>query len=219
VKSLLIACDFDGTITTRDTLHVIVEAFGTRGVWAALEPRLRSGEMSVEQAMSEQFATVRATPQEVAALVRRDAPVREGFVEWVRWCRAEGHHLVVLSAGFRSVIEPVLAEAGVGDLEVVANDARFSRAGCELVWAERGERCGICDRMCKRWALNRRWTGQRLVYLGDGISDRCAARMADVVFARAGLAEHLAEEGVPFTPLHDFVQVRRDMEPLVRAAA
>jgi 2-hydroxy-3-keto-5-methylthiopentenyl-1-phosphate phosphatase len=61
VKPLLIACDFDGTITSRDTLHVIVEEFGVRGVWEALEPRLRRGEITVEQAMTEQFAAVRAT--------------------------------------------------------------------------------------------------------------------------------------------------------------
>jgi 2-hydroxy-3-keto-5-methylthiopentenyl-1-phosphate phosphatase len=51
VDRLLIACDFDGTITERDTLHVIVEEFGTRGLWGAIEPRLRAGEVTLEQAM------------------------------------------------------------------------------------------------------------------------------------------------------------------------
>ena len=59
MKPLLIACDFDGTITCRDTLHVIVESFGERGVWERLEPRLRVGEITVEQAMQIQFAEVR----------------------------------------------------------------------------------------------------------------------------------------------------------------
>ena len=67
METLLIACDFDGTITQRDTLHLIVEEFGTRGLWDTIEPRLRSGEVTLEEAMQEEFATVRATPEQVIA--------------------------------------------------------------------------------------------------------------------------------------------------------
>lgn len=219
MKPLLIACDFDGTITERDTLHVIVEAYGERGLWEELEPRLRVGEITVEQAMQQQFAAVRATPDEVRDAVRRLAPIREGFGEWVAWCARGGHRLIVMSNGFRSVIEPVLADAGLGDLEVVAHDARFSRDGCELVWSDRGARCGVCGRPCKREPLRARWRGERLVYLGDGISDRCASLLADVVFARDGLLEHLAGLGLACLPFEDFHDVRRALEALDGAAA
>lgn len=208
MKPLLIACDFDGTITQRDTLHVIVEAYGSTDLWTRLEPRLRAGEMTLEEAMTEEFAQVRATPDQVRHLVREHAPVRAGFAEFVAWTARSGHRLVVLSNGFRSVIDPVLSDAGLGHLEVVANDARFSTAGCRLEWADRGERCALCDRPCKRRPLRERWRGERLVYLGDGISDRCTSQLADVIFARDGLAAHLAELGVPFTPFDDFHQVR-----------
>lgn len=212
MKPLLIACDFDGTITQRDTLHVIVESFGEQGLWERLTPRLRVGEITVEQAMQEEFAAVRATPREVRDAVRAHAPIREGFGDWVEWCAARGHRLVVVSNGFRSVIEPVLADAGLGHLEVVAHDARFSRDGCRLVWSDRGERCALCGRPCKREPLRARSNGERLVYLGDGISDRCAALMADVIFARDGLAEYLAECDVAFIPFEDFRDVRRALD-------
>ncbi len=219
MKPLLIACDFDGTITQRDTLHVIVESYGERGLWERLEPRLRVGAITVEQAMQEEFAAVRATPDEVRDAVRRQAPIRDGFSEWVDWCARHGHRLVVLSNGFRSVIEPVLADVGLGHLEVVAHDARFSRDGCRLVWSDRGERCDLCGRPCKREPLRARWHGERLVYLGDGISDRCASLLADVVFARNGLSEHLTGIDVPFIPFEDFHDVRDALESWDGAAA
>ncbi len=218
MKPLLIACDFDGTITRRDTLHVIVESYGERGLWDRLEPRLRAGEITVEQAMRQEFAAVRATPDEIRDAVRRHAPIRDGFGEWVEWCAREGHRLVVMSNGFHSVIGPVLAEAGLGHLEVVAHDARFSRDGCELVWSDRGAPCELCGRPCKREPLRTRWRGERLVYLGDGISDRCVSLLADVVFARDGLSEHLTGLSVPFTPFEDFHDVRRALESLAEAA-
>jgi 2,3-diketo-5-methylthio-1-phosphopentane phosphatase len=208
VKPLLIACDFDGTITQRDTLHVIVETHGMAGLWAELEPRLRRGEITVEQAMQEEFAAVRATPSEVRAAVRKHAPLRAGFTDFVRWCDDGGHRLIVFSNGFRSVIAPVLADAGLGHLEVVSHDAVFSAAGCRLIWSARGTRCELCGRPCKRQPLRERWDGQELVYLGDGISDRCVSLLAGVIFARDGLAEHLAAEGVAYVPFDDFHQVR-----------
>jgi 2-hydroxy-3-keto-5-methylthiopentenyl-1-phosphate phosphatase len=220
VPGLLIACDFDGTVTERDTLHVIVEAFGTKGLWGTLQPRLTAGEITVEQAMQEEFAEVRAPWSEVLPLVLGSARVRRGFPEFVTWSRDAGHRLLIVSNGFRRVIDAVLSQAGVRNLEIVSHDAVFSTEGCRLVWSERGERCELCGRRCKRHDLRRRRVeGQRLVYLGDGISDRCAAQMADLVFARTGLAEYLGERRVPFVPFDDFVGIRRELEQPAIAAA
>jgi 2-hydroxy-3-keto-5-methylthiopentenyl-1-phosphate phosphatase len=219
VETLLIACDFDGTITQHDTLHLIVEEFGTRGLWDTIEPRLRSGEVTLEEAMQEEFATVRATPDQVIALVLREAGIRPGLAELVRWSRDEGHRFIVFSSGFRTVIQAALDHWGLGDLEVVSHEALFSGEGCTLVWSDRGEACVECGRRCKRHDLRGRLRGERLVYIGDGVSDRCGAGMADVVFARAHLARDLTEAGVGFVPFEDFVEVREWLQASQARAA
>lgn len=219
VETLDIACDFDGTITRVDTLHLIVETFAAEGAWSAIEPRLRSGEISLEEAMQEQFAQVYATPDEVAELVLDRAGLRAGFAEFEAWCRERGHRLVVLSSGFRSVIEPLLAHWGLSHLELSSHEARFSARGCRLVWSDRGPACRECGRRCKRHDLRRLGLGRPLVYIGDGISDRCAALMADLVFARADLARDLEQDGVSFVPFDDFIQVRERLRRPVEAAA
>ena len=219
METLLIACDFDGTITQRDTLHLIVDAFGTRGLWESIEPRLRAGEVTLEQAMQEEFATVRATPQQVMELVLREAGIRPGFAELVRWSRARGDRFIVFSSGFRSVIQTALDHWGFGDLEIVSHEAVFTPEGCRLVWSDRGETCPECGRRCKRHDLRGRLGGERLVYIGDGISDRCGARMAEVVFARDDLARDLSADGHPFVPFDDFVDVREWLQSASSLAA
>ena len=222
VAELLIAVDFDGTITMRDTLHVIVDAHGRPGVWDELEPALRAGDITVEQAMEQQFATVTAPHDEVIDLVLSHAGTRDGFPELVQFAEDHDHRLVVMSAGFRCVIDEVLDGLGVGHLEVVANDAVFTHDGCTLVWSEdRGDTCQLCGRKCKRHAINERFDGDRLVYVGDGISDRCASLLADVVFARAQLADWLDEQGVGYIPYGDFHDVLRWLmnDPSVMEAA
>ena len=208
VAPLLLAVDFDGTITMRDTLHVIVDEYGRAGVWDELEPDLVAGRITIEEAMSEQFRTVTATPDEVSALIRQRAGVREGFTDLVQFAEQRGHRLVVMSAGFRSVIDLVMADLGLEHLEVVSNEAIFSADGCTLVFSDdRGELCEICDRRCKRHAMRVRHEGEPVVYVGDGISDRCVSGLADLVFARAGLAAWLDERDREYLPFDDFHQV------------
>ncbi|MEO2138815.1 MAG: MtnX-like HAD-IB family phosphatase [Thermoleophilia bacterium] len=220
---LLLAVDFDGTVTLRDTLHVIVDEHGRGGVWDELEPDLRAGRITIEQAMAEQFRTVRATPGEIAELVRERAGVRPGFTDLVAYAERAGHRLVVMSAGFRSVIDLVLGDMGLGHLEVVSNEALFSADGCILVFSDdRGEVCGLCDRRCKRHAVRTRHDGKPVIYVGDGISDRCVSGIADLVFARAGLAEWLDEQGreyIPFDDFHEVVSGVRAFEAGEKAAA
>lgn len=209
VPPYLIACDFDGTITRFDTLHLIVGEFGDGAVWDAIEPRLNAGEVSIEQAMEAEFATVRATPAEVLGMLRERAGIRAGFHDFVAWAEREGHPMVILSNGFATVIGDLLHQAGLRDLEFHSHDAVFSPDGTRIVWADRGERCGLCNRPCKRFDLaRRRDSATRVVYVGDGISDRCVAGAADLVFARAGLAQYLAGIGTPFVPFEDFHDVR-----------
>jgi len=209
VTPTLVAVDFDGTITTRDTLHVIVEEFGASGLWDGLEPRLRRGEISIEDAMSQQFAAVTATRDEVLPRVFEHSSVRDGFTDLIAWTTAHAVPLVVLSAGFRDVIDAVFDRAGIHGLEIHSNDIRFSRDGAELIFAERGAACGVCGTRCKRDVLGTvRDDAQTLVYIGDGISDRCAARTADLIFARASLAEDLTAAGedfIPFETFHDVI--------------
>lgn len=210
---LLIACDFDGTITERDTLHLIVERFGTPGSWDAIEPRLRAGEITLERAMEEQFAGVRARPDEVMRLVDASAGIRPGFHELVEWSRAEGHDLVVLSSGFGGVIRHVLAREGFGDLPLESHDAEFTPQGTRILWSERGDlACELCGRRCKRHDLARhRADGHTVAYIGDGVSDRCAAQAADIVYARAQLSEYLDAIGVAHHRYEDFHEIREDL--------
>ena len=94
-----IVCDFDGTITTEDTLDLLVQRFAP-GVWEAMETGLLSGELTLTQAMEEEFRQVRVTEREVVEYVLGRVRMREGFAEFVQWASAHDHELVVVSARY-----------------------------------------------------------------------------------------------------------------------
>ena len=87
---------------------------------------------------------------------------------------------------------------------------RRQAAGTTVEFLERPI-CPVCGEQCKRMELDRLGGGRQIAYVGDGWSDRCAAKAADVVFARASLATHLAEEGVDYVPFDDLADVREGL--------
>jgi 2-hydroxy-3-keto-5-methylthiopentenyl-1-phosphate phosphatase len=49
--------------------------------------------------------------------------------------------------------------------------------------------------------------GRIVIYVGDGLSDKCAASEADVVFAKRDLAAYCDENGVPYTKFEHLDEV------------
>jgi 2-hydroxy-3-keto-5-methylthiopentenyl-1-phosphate phosphatase len=143
--------------------------------------------------------------------VLEHAEIRPGFHELVGLARQRDLRLVVLSSGFRELIEPVLAREGVSDLPVYSNSVDPDPAGWRASFRDEAP-CDVCGEPCKRATVLALANGGRTIYVGDGISDRCGAEACDLVFARRGLAAYLAERGIAFEPFEDFYQVAEGIE-------
>jgi len=171
--------------------------------------------MSLHDVIRAEYEPVRAPLDEVVPWVLEHARIRPGFHELVDAADRNGWRLVVLSAGFRELIEPILEREGLGHLELMANEVEADPSGWRIRFRDE-DTCTTCGQPCKRSTVARIAGGDEVVYIGDGYSDRCAADAADVVFARRGLAEWLDERGRPYEPFEDFHSVVRTLD---RAAA
>ena len=181
-------------MTVRDSLVQVIERFGDPALLRQLEPRV-GVDLTLHEEIALEFEQVTAPLEEVVEWVLEHVKVRPGLPEL-----AERSPLVV-SAGFRELIEPVLEREGVR-LEVLANSAEPRRAGWRVRFRDEAS-CASCGEPCKRGGL----AGEPYVYVGDGYSDRCAALTAARVFARDGLARYLGEQGVGYTPFEDLSAV------------
>jgi 2-hydroxy-3-keto-5-methylthiopentenyl-1-phosphate phosphatase len=187
--------DWDGTVTERDTLDLVLQEFGTAEIYERAEQELEAGRMTLNEVISMEFETVTAPLDEVVAYVVEHARVRPGFTELARIRRP-----LVVSSGFHELIEPVLErERVLGAVELRANRVE-ARADGWRVHYRIAETCPACGEPCKRGDL----PPGEVVYAGDGHSDYCAALAADRVFATGSLARWLRGRGVSFTPLTDF---------------
>jgi 2-hydroxy-3-keto-5-methylthiopentenyl-1-phosphate phosphatase len=203
--------DFDGTITQEDVLDEIARTFGDDEVYREVDEALDRNGITLHEVLRREFEPVRAPLGEVVEWVHANASIRPGFRELVELARARGWRVVVVSSGFRQLIEPMLERAGIEGLELVSNEVDANPEGWRITFFDES-RCEICGEACKRTTVRSVVDGGEVVYVGDGYSDRCAAEDADLIFARRGLAAYLTERGVPFEPFEDFFQIAQKLE-------
>jgi 2-hydroxy-3-keto-5-methylthiopentenyl-1-phosphate phosphatase len=208
VSGRTLVVDFDGTITEQDLLDAIALAFGDEEVYREVDEGLDDHTLTLNEVIRREFEPVRAPLGEVQDWVLENVRVRPGFREVVELARERGWRMVIVSSGFRELIEPVLEREGLAGLEILSNTVDPDPAGWKVRFRV-SETCEVCGQPCKRATAAALADGTELVYVGDGYSDRCAAESADLVFARRGLARYLEERGVPFERFEDFHSVAR----------
>jgi 2-hydroxy-3-keto-5-methylthiopentenyl-1-phosphate phosphatase len=187
--------DWDGTVTERDSLVQVIERFGDVAVYEETEERL-GRDLTLHEVIALEAATIRAPLAEVVAWVREHVVVRPGFREL-----ADGYRPLILSSGLRELIEPVLEREGVS-LDVRANEVDPRPDGWRVRFRDDAV-CAECGEPCKRAGL----PGEGVVFVGDGVSDHCAALAADRVFARDGLARYLRARGLAYERFTDLTDV------------
>src|SRR5215210_7054744 len=104
-KTLVV--DFDGTITEHDVLDEIAQTFGDLDVYREADEALDERRMTLHEVLRREFAPVRVPIDEVVRWVLANVRVRDGFREFVELVRERGWRLVIVSSGFRQLIEPV----------------------------------------------------------------------------------------------------------------
>jgi 2-hydroxy-3-keto-5-methylthiopentenyl-1-phosphate phosphatase len=190
--------DWDGTAAIEDTLIVALREFGDWDVYLEAAAALKRGEITLHEEIRRDVESIRTPLDEVQRWLVDNVELRPGFHELV-----ELHPTTIVSSNFRQLIAPILAREGV-ELEVRANEVEWHPRGWRATFPT-GDTCGTCGEPCKRAAMPE--SNGAVAYVGDGYSDRCAAQLADRIFARAGLARYLDEHDVPYERFDDLHEV------------
>lgn len=207
-------CDFDGTIAPADIGQALVERFssGDPDHRRALLEGWVSGAIGHRELTVAECAMMRVTAAQALGFTRGFGldPAFAGFALAVL---ERGDRVLIVSEGFDFYIYDQLERAGLGDLPWAANRARFEGDRMTPSFphgaqsGEGGAGCGRCGN-CKAQHVRRaRAEGDDVVLVGDGLSDRCAAEIADTVLARGGLLAWCREHRIAALPFDDFATV------------
>jgi 2,3-diketo-5-methylthio-1-phosphopentane phosphatase len=193
---IAILVDYDGTVSLTDVTDQVMAAH-VPGVWEEVTARYDAGLIGSRRLMAWEMSLVDADPAALLATAA-EQPHDPGFVPFVRRAQSAGIPVEVVSDGFGFFIEPALARLGVPELPIVTARTEFVGRRATLTFPNGHPACLVCGTCKRERVLAWRATGRRVVFIGDGESDRYAAGYSDIVFAKRSLERICLEAGWPY---------------------
>ncbi len=202
--------DFDNTLTQGDVLDQLIERYSPNEYWRDWENAWAKGDLPARDCLRLQVENMRVTRTRLlddVAQVRIDP----SFAEIVVWARRREIEVQIVSDSFLPLIRHMLAANGIAGIPVLANGLRFEAPDRLLPSFPYYDPACTCSANAKARHLVP-YRDQRLIFAGDGHSDLDAALAADVVFAKATLANELDARGVAFYPFDSLEPVLAFLE-------
>jgi 2-hydroxy-3-keto-5-methylthiopentenyl-1-phosphate phosphatase len=204
---LQVLLDFDGTLVEPNVAIVLVERFCPDGDRVAheVDQELHAGRLTLREAWARQVALLPPDRlEEMSEFVVREIPLRRGARRFLGLLQEFQVPTAIVSGGLDFFIRPVLAREGIryplfADGIVSGPDSQlqvvhpYGHPTCRL--------CGICKAQV---TIGFGKPGISTVFIGDGSTDKYAAEVAEIVFARHRLRDYCARSGIPFYPFEDF---------------
>jgi 2,3-diketo-5-methylthio-1-phosphopentane phosphatase len=209
--------DFDGTITQRDAVDAILEAYAAPE-WLTFEAEWRAGRIGSRDCLRAQMGLVRASRGQLEALLD-EIEIDEGLIPLLEMCAAHDIPVHIISDGFDFCIRRILSRAN-RKARALLREARVCASRLEArgqLWRTEfpffhqtcGHGCATCKPAVMR-LLNP--TNAPALFVGDGLSDRYAVDSADLVFAKNGLATHCNENGIEYASFENLNDVAAHLD-------
>ena len=205
----IIQCDFDGTITEKDTSFILLDTFA-QGDWQKLLQKYKEHRISVGQFNTQAFAMVKADKPALLQAIKGKVKIRPGFYELVDYCAKRGFRLVIVSNGLDFYVKAILKEIGLENIEAYAAQAQFHPSGMKVQYVgPDGEQLddGLKEAYIKLFSGQ----GYKVLYVGNGDSDIIPAQHAHHTFARGELLTYRRQHNLKCTPFDSLFDVVRGL--------
>jgi phosphoserine phosphatase len=167
---VLVAFDFDGTLSDAEMIDALGDRAGVGAEIAAVTERAMDGEIAYAESLRERAALLEGLDDDEAAAAFAATRIRPGAGDLIDDLRAAGSHVAVLTGGFERGVGAALDAAGTAVDEVVAN--RLPVADGALTGAVEGPLVeGTKDEALRDLAAREGVEPGETVAVGDGAND------------------------------------------------
>lgn len=212
----LILCDFDGTISVEDIGYILINRFSS-GDWEAIDREFCEGKIGAQEAYSRIAPMFGGNEQELLAFVYEHSKIDPSFPSFYRYCREAGIDVKIVSDGLGFYIQAILEIHHLSEIPVYSNQIEFLSEGGKAYsfpyWNNECGRCGTCKKRLVQLHQNEY---DSILFVGNGLSDRCAAQEADFVFAKDALYEYCIDQDITCHFYQGFHEILSDLKKRIR---
>lgn len=199
--------DFDNTITSYDVLDDILVRFGADDRWKKIEDQWQNGKIGSRECLREQIKSIRVDRSSFDRYLSK-VPIDPYFKRTLKLLSSRKIDTFILSDNFDYILKRVLKKNGLSDFKnIYSNSMRLKDGKFSIRFPHSNNKCGDCAH-CKKTTLSKKAAKDSVsIYIGDGRSDVCVSRGADIVLAKAYLKKYCADNDISHIPFKDLKDV------------
>ena len=212
----IVFTDFDGTISPTDIGDAMFERFGDAPSCLRSYDLFCQGDIDARECWRQGCATISSVTRKEFEAFALQHPIDEGFKPFLNYCASKKISVIVLSDGFDAYIDPVLVREELAWLPRFSNRLLFHTNGTvEPFFPFTDAECNQCANCKRNHVLTNAGDDHVIVYIGDGHSDRCPVRYADIVFAKGELVRFCEMNNITFHRFASFSDILHKFRSIV----
>ncbi len=206
MKKKVMFFDFDNTITMFDVLDDMLERFSGDDRWLKLEDKWKNGEIGSRQCLDGQMRGIRISRSRLDKYLKT-IKLDSNFKKLLKFCDANDIKKVILSDNFDYILKSILKNNGIDGLDIYCNSLKIMKDSFIPHFPHTDVKCGSCAHCKTKNLVANTPAGYESIYIGDGLSDVCPSKEADLVFAKSTLLKRLKSDKVPYVPFDNLGDV------------
>ena len=194
--------DFDNTITKIDIIDDMLLRFSKDDKWKALEEKWVCGQIGSRECLDGQIRGIRITKKRLDKYLLT-IKLDPYFKRLKKFLDSRSIKTIILSDDFDYILKRILRNSGISNIKIYSNKLRIAgdRLMPEFPFTDKDcPRCGHCKEKNIKMLANVDKAPSVIYYIGDGLSDVCPAKYADMVFAKGYLLKYLKKERLSYIP-------------------
>jgi len=187
LKDGIILSDFDGTISIQDVNNAIFEKFGDEQS-EIIEEKLINNQISDREAMKRHYSRLTMNKKRFKTFIENNINLDPYFSEFYENIKENNIDFAIISGGFLEYIKITLKKENINyQDEIYANQLVFDNDKVKPNFLHDIETCdkifGPCGN-CKFKLLSQHPSSKKIIYIGDGLTDRCVAGTTDYLLVK-----------------------------------
>ena len=206
--SYIVFTDFDGTITRNDIGDSMFKVFGNPEKCSEAFRETRDGKIGMAESWVRSCATVESLSATAFDSFVEWQDIDTGFHRFERYCASKSIPIHIVSDGFDLYIRHVLDREQLNHLPFYSNELVIEPGGTLTPhFPYTDAECVMCANCKRNHLLTKSGDDSVIVYIGNGYTDQCASRYADVVFAKGSLLTYCERENITYHRFETFDDV------------
>ena len=203
MKKIIIASDFDGTITKCDSLFDFFKTFA-KPEWVEVEKLWEDKIINSKECLEKEFALVPDLTPELIENYIKTVEIDPYFKEFYEKI-TKNADFVVVSDGVDYFINRICSLNGIDKIKIFSNHGEFINDEFKLTYPNTNINCKKASGTCKcKIVTDLKEKYEKIYYIGDGTSDYCVIDKGTKAFGKEKLYQYCKKNNIKCTKFENF---------------